>query len=107
MDVTGFAVVAGTAGRRPTLVERQDRPFRRTVLLDGVDITIRMDSWLEFDTVRRMGFGHVIARRRHTLIVERGVSLVAFDQSGVPFTTAYWANVFAAQPRYLARLGPS
>jgi hypothetical protein len=102
-----FAVVAGTAGRRPTLVERGDRPFRRTALLDGVDVTVRMDSWLEFDTIRRMGFGQVIARRRHTLIVERGVSLVAFDESGVPFVTAYWANIFAAQPRYLVRLRPS
>ena len=107
IDDTEFAVVAGTAGRRPTLVERRDRPFRRTVLLDGVDVTIRMDSWLEFDTIRRMGFGHVIARRHHTLIVERGVSLVAFDESGVAFMTAYWANIFAAQPGYLVRLRPS
>ena len=38
-----------------------------------------MESWLAADTIRRMGFGHVVAAHRHTLIVERGVSFVAFD----------------------------
>ena len=41
-----------------------------------------MDSWLASDTIRRMGFGHVVAARQHTLIVERGVSFVAFDDHG-------------------------
>ncbi len=41
-----------------------------------------MESWLAADTIRRMGFGHVVAARQHTLIVERGVSFVAFDGSG-------------------------
>ena len=35
-----------------------------------------MESWLAADTIRRMGFGQVIAARHHTLIIERGVSLV-------------------------------
>ena len=41
-----------------------------------------MESWLASDTIRRMGFGHVIAARQHTLIVERGVSFAAFDERG-------------------------
>ena len=55
-------------------------PFRRTVTLDGVTVSVRMESWLAADTIRRMGFGHVIAAHQHTLIVERGVSFAAFDE---------------------------
>jgi hypothetical protein len=62
-----------------------------------------MESWLSADTIRRMGFGHVIAARRHTLIVERGVSFAAFDASGDAIRTAYASNIFAPQPRYLVR----
>ena len=71
--------------------------------IDGVDVEIRMESWLQSDTIRRMGFGHVVAARRHTLIVERGVSFAAFDDHGVALTTAYASNIFAPQPRYLVR----
>jgi hypothetical protein len=67
-------------------------------------VEIRMESWLTSDTIRRMGFGHVVAARQHTLIVERGVSFVAFDPSGRPLRTAYRSNIFAPQPRYLVRL---
>ena len=63
-----------------------------------------MESWLAADTIRRMGFGHVIAARRHTLIVERGVSLVAFDASGRPLRSGYRAGIFAPQPRYLIKI---
>jgi hypothetical protein len=76
-------------------------PFSRTVTLDGVNVSIRMESWLSADTIRRMGFGHVIAAHRHTLIVERGVSFAAFDEGGVPLRTAYASNIFAPQARYL------
>src|SRR5262249_414429 len=69
----------------------------------GVDVEIRMDAWLQSDTIRRMGFGHVVAARRHTLIVERGVSFAAFDERGVTLLTAYASNIFAPQPRYLVR----
>jgi hypothetical protein len=60
-----------------------------------------MESWLATDTIRRMGFGHVIVGRRHTLIVERGVSFVAFDADGRAIHTAYRSNIFAPQPRFL------
>ena len=62
-----------------------------------------MESWLAFDTIRRMGFGHIVANHRHTLIVERGVSFAAFDGEGRPIRTVYLANIFAPQPRYLVR----
>ena len=65
---------------------RVDRPFSRTVELAGVPVEVRMESWLAADTIRRMGFGHVVAARHHALIVERGVSFVAFDGSGRPLT---------------------
>jgi hypothetical protein len=96
-----YAAIAGVAGRQPSLIVGNPLPFRRTVALDGVDVTIRMESWLASDTIRRMGFGQVVARHHHTLIVERGVSLAAFDERGVPLQTAYASNIFAPQPRYL------
>ncbi len=96
-----YALMAGVAGQRPALVIGSNEPFRRRVGLDGVAVEIRMDSWLAADTIRRMGFGHVIVARRHTLIVERGVSFVAFDGEGRPIRSGYAASIFAPQPRYL------
>jgi len=66
-------------------------------------VDVRMESWLSVDTIRRMGFGHVVAGRRHTLIVERGVSFAAFDRNGLAIRTAYAANIFSPQARYLIR----
>jgi len=66
-------------------------------------VDIRMESWLAADTIRRMGFGHIIAAHQHTLIVERGVSFAAFDSSGRAIRTAYASNIFAPQARYLIR----
>jgi hypothetical protein len=102
-----YAAVAGVAGAAPALVTASGFPFTRRVALDGVAVDIRMESWLSADTIRRMGFGHVIAGRRHTLIVERGVSLVAFDDRGSALRTAYAANIFAPQPRYLIDIRPT
>jgi len=96
-----YAAVAGLAGEPPVFVAADWLPFSRTVTLDGVNVSIRMESWLSADTIRRMGFGHVIAAHRHTLIVERGVSFAAFDEAGVPLRTAYASNIFAPQARYL------
>ena len=55
------------------------------------------------DTIRRMGFGHVIAARHHTLIVERGISFATFDRDGVPLKTAYFSGIFELPQRYLIR----
>jgi hypothetical protein len=93
----------GVKGRRPDLSVESNLPFSQAVKIDGVPIEIRMESWLSADTIRRMGFGHVVAARQHTLIVERGVSFVAFGADGKPIHTAYAANIFATQPRYLLR----
>jgi len=71
------------------------------VALAGVDVETRMESWLASDTIRRMGFGHVVVNHRHTLIVERGVSFAAFDSTGRAILTAYASNIFAPQGRYL------
>jgi hypothetical protein len=98
-----YIAVAGVRGHAPTLVTGANRPFRRTIDLDGVTVEIRMESWLSADTIRRMGFGQIVAAHHHTLIVERGVSFAGFDAAGVPLRTAYAANIFAPQPRYLIR----
>ena len=103
MPVDGYATIAGLAGQTPQLVAGSSEPFRRMISIANVAVEIRMESWLDFDTIRRMGFGHVVAARRHTLIVERGVSFVAFDANGHSIQTAYRSNIFAPQPRYLVR----
>jgi hypothetical protein len=98
-----YVAIAGQRGRVPDVVVGSNRPFRRTVDLDGVPVEIRMESWLAADTIRRMGFGQVVASHRHTLIVERGVSFAAFDGSGSSMRIAYASNIFAPQARYLIR----
>jgi hypothetical protein len=101
-----YAVLAGTAGAPPLLAEDASHPFERRVVLDGVSTDVRLESWLNFDTIRRMGFGQVIAAHRHALIVERGVSFVAFDANGRAVATAYASNIYAPQPRYLISWSP-
>jgi hypothetical protein len=96
-----YVAVAGIVGQPPVRVAASDRPFSDAVDLAGVRVRIRMDAWLAADTIRRMGFGHVIAGGRHTLIVERGISFVAFDDRGEPIERAYFAGIFARPTRYL------
>jgi hypothetical protein len=101
-----YVAIAGAVGTSPALVASGSRPFRSRVSIGGVPIDVRMESWLAFDTIRRMGFGQVVAARRHTLVVERGISFVAFDDHGQPLRTVYLANIFAPEPRYVATLRP-
>jgi hypothetical protein len=101
LPVGDYVAVAGIVGSRPELVVASDRPFRRELTLAGVNVELRMDAWLVSDTIRRMGFGHVIAARQHTLIVERGVSFVAFDEHGEAIRTVYDSNIYTPQARYL------
>jgi hypothetical protein len=101
-----YVTIAGLVGQPPLLVTADARPFRRRMNIGSVDVDIRMESWLAFDTIRRMGFGHVVAAHQHTLIVERGVSFVAFGDDGHPLATAYASNIFAPQARYLVSLTP-
>ena len=101
LDRDDYVVLAGRLGSPPAFSRRSNRPFRDQVEIDGVTIQIRMESWLAFDTIRRMGFGQVVANRHHSLIVERGVSFVALDDEGRPVETAYAAGIYAPQPRYV------
>jgi hypothetical protein len=105
MPAGDYSVVVGRTGQPPALQAGSDVPYRRTVSLDGVSVEVRMESWLSADTIRRMGFGHVLAARQHTLIVERGVSFVAFDAAGRPLRSGYEDGIFAPQPRYLIKIG--
>jgi hypothetical protein len=106
MPEGAYAVLAGLSGQPPTLSWGSSRPFRQTVRVGAVAVEVRMESWLAFDTIRRMGFGQVVAARRHTLIIERGVSFAAFDGEGRPTTIAYAANIFAPQARYVVARSP-
>ena len=56
------------------------------------------DTWLPTDTIRRSGFGHVIADRHHVLTLERGLSFIALVPGGYP---TYAGGLFAPIPRYL------
>jgi hypothetical protein len=96
-----YAVIAGIAGEAPTLAAASDRPFNRTVTVGAVTVQVRMESWLTVDTIRRMGFGHVIAARRHTMTLERGINFVTFDEHGRPIRSAYRAGMFAPEPRFV------
>ena len=96
-----YVAVAGVIGAPPRTIVASSQPFRRGVQVDGADVEIRMESWLSTDTIRRMGFGHVIVNRQHTLIVERGLSFVAFDERGRAIRTTYRSNIFAPVPRYV------
>ena len=98
-----YAAIVGFSGRPPEIMFGSNLPFTRQVQLSGTAVEVRMESWLSMDTIRRMGFGQVVAGRKHTLIVERGVSFAAFDRDGNAIRTAYAANIFAPQQRYLIR----
>ncbi len=96
-----YLILAGRVGSPPDGLAASNAPFRQRVDVERSPVTIRMDSWLAADTIRRMGFGHVIVGRRHTLIVERGVSFAAFDESGHAVRRGYAAGIYEPQPRYL------
>ena len=98
-----YAVVSGQAGLPPVIVAAANLPFHRSVHIAGTRVEIRMESWLAADTIRRMGFGHVIAGRQHTLIVERGVSFATFAGDGTPRQTYYFAGLFEQPQRHFIR----
>jgi hypothetical protein len=98
-----YVTIIGRAGEHPVLVAAADRPYRRRQIVGTVNLDVRMESWLSTDTIRRAGFGHVIANRRHVLIVERGISLVALDERGGALEVFYSNNIFEALPRYVLR----
>lgn len=101
-----YNVMAGLTGQTPALLRSEAHPFRARVRLGRVRVDIRMESWLPADTIRRAGFGHVIANRRHALALDRGVSFVALRPDGAPALTAYAAGLYAPMPRFVIRAQP-
>ena len=102
-----YTVIAGIAGRNPSLDRRSDRPWRQRIRLGDVDLDVRMESWLPADTIRRAGFGQIVVNRRHVLILERGVSFVALSADGQPLQIAYASSLFAPLVRYRVGLTPA
>ena len=95
-----FELFAGVAGERAQVHRVSNRPFTDRFQILEESITVRLDSWLPFDTFRRAGFGHVLRGREHVMIIERGVNLVWFGRDGSPSQPFYWASLYAAQPRF-------
>jgi hypothetical protein len=97
---SAYEVFAGVSGEAPQTYRASNRPFTERFRVIDEMFTVRMDSWLPFDTFRRAGFGHVLRGRQHVLTLERGVSLVWFGRDGEPSRPYYAASLFAAEPRY-------
>jgi transmembrane protein TMEM260 (protein O-mannosyltransferase) len=97
---SSYEIIAGVAGERPQLYSASNRPFAQSFRIADEPFTVRMDSWLPFDTFRRAGFGHVLRLREHVLTIERGVSLVWIARDGRPSRPYYAASLFADEPRY-------
>ena len=105
LPVNDYVILAGQFGDTPLIVRDSLRPFRDVVQLGALPVEIRMDSWLTFDTIRRMGFGSVIAARRRALVVERGVGFVALTSDGGILRSGYAWGIFAPEPRFVLRRG--
>lgn len=100
-----YAVIAGRVGERPVLQHAASTPFRVSASLDGHRVEARIECWLQADTIRRMGFGHVIVDRHHVLTLDRGASFVALGSDGAPRAMEWAGGLFAPQPRYIIRAG--
>lgn len=93
-----YQVWAGIS-REPGAEHREsNRPFRSAFTILGDPFAVRIESWLPFDTFRRAGFGHVLRGREPVLTIERGVSLVWFEQDGSP-AVSYAAGLYAPKAR--------
>ena len=107
-STSSYQVMAGFTGERPLVTRSADRPFRMDFRLLDEPFTVRMESWLDFDTFRRAGFGHVIRGREHVLTIERGVNLVWFDRNAHPSAPVYAASLYAPGKRYrISSVSPS
>ena len=107
LDPAGvYTIMGGVTGRPPAFVRAAPRPYRLRTALDGLDLDIRMESWLPADTMRRAGFGHVIVGRRHALTLERGVSVVALREGRRAAAHGLRVGLLAPVPRYRIRPAP-
>ena len=95
-----FELIAGIRGERPSVYRSADRPFTMSFRILEEPFTVRLDSWLPFDTFRRPGFGHVLRGRDHVQIVERGVNVLWIGRDGRPAPPVYAASLFAPEARY-------
>jgi hypothetical protein len=95
-----FELIAGIRGEPPTVYRSADRPFTMSFRLLEETFTVRLDSWLPFDTFRRPGFGHVLRGREHVQILERGVNVVWIGRDGRAAPPVYAASLFAPEARY-------
>jgi hypothetical protein len=98
-----YAIVAGKIGSPPVLRHEAAAPFRVSGGLAGRRVDARIECWLPADTIRRMGFGHVIVDRRHVLTLDRGASFVALDATGRAALVAWAGGLLAPQPRWVIR----
>lgn len=97
-----YTVAIGRIGEPPHVIRASARPFRLETQVGPLTFDVRMESWLPTDTIRRSGFGHVIVNRRHALTLERGISLLAISDQGLPLLTEYRAGLFAPIPRFVS-----
>jgi hypothetical protein len=100
-----YALAAGLVGEEPWAGLSRTRPFRVRRWLGGIDVDIRIESFLPFDTIRRAGFGCVIANRRRILALDRGVSFVALGSDGRVLVRAWSGGLYTPQPRYIVKPG--
>jgi hypothetical protein len=98
-----YVVVVGRTGELPLLERASVRPFRLATDLAGHRVEVRIECWLPSDTIRRMGFGHVLVDRSHVLALDRGASFVALHADGSPRLTAWAGGLYTPQPRYVIR----
>jgi hypothetical protein len=99
-----YTVIAGVAGQMPELVAAARRPYRLKRRIGGIQLDIRMESWLPEETFRRSGFGQVVANRRQVLVMDRGLSFVALNPDGTIMAVEYEAGLYAPFQLYLVRL---
>jgi hypothetical protein len=97
-----YNLAIGRIGDAPQVMRSSRRPFRLDAQVGPLQFDVRMESWLPTDTIRRSGFGHVIVNRRHALTLERGISLLATSDEGLPLLTEYRAGLFAPIPRFVS-----
>ncbi|MGE5359172.1 MAG: protein O-mannosyl-transferase family [Bacteroidales bacterium] len=99
-----YNVMIGRVGQAPALVRSSARPFRLRATAGNVEVDVRIECWLPADTIRRMGFGRVVAGRRPVLTLDRGVSVVALNDDGTARRVEYGWAILAPQARWLIPL---
>jgi hypothetical protein len=96
-----YVALAGLAGGIPVLAHASDHPFRVSARLPRFNIDVRIDAWLPADTMRRAGFGHIVVNRRRGFTVERGLTLVAFDEGGQVMRSLSAGGLMSPQRRFV------